>query len=195
MLSHLTDILFILIFSSLFQFFYPQQFHKENRLKNIAQLHPGCISAPLFYPFHSCFKHVRVSTHSQCLSFPIVQQKSYLPSPTVEMQFEDLHKFSLYFITIFLCCLVRIYYNREVTVSEMCLKIPYSIWPTSVKLTKTIAINQWSISGTMNTYPSSSIEKKKKIKGNDWKSLWFYRAMPSIQKRYNLPKGGDINPF
>lgn len=34
-------------------------------------------------------------------------------------------------------------------------------------------------------------KKSKKFKGNGWKSLWLYRAMPCMQKRYNLPKGED----
>lgn len=53
----------------------------------------------------------------------------------------------------------------------MCLKIPYSIWSTQIKLTKTTAINQYSISGTMNTSPSSSTEKNaKEITGKVYSS-------------------------
>lgn len=53
--------------------------------------------------------------HTQCLSFTTAQQKS-------QQAQKDLAKFSLHFITNFLCCLVRIYQHHEATVSQMCLK-------------------------------------------------------------------------
>lgn len=107
----------IQIFPSLFRFFYPQQFHKVNRVKNSpasSQMHVTSPFLSLLLLFQT--QEYTYTTSPSC--FPTVKQKSY---QLVRRHFEDLHKFSLHLITIFLCCSVRIYYNHEVTISQICL--------------------------------------------------------------------------